>query len=237
MLRVRKKLPSNRGIAMLEFAGCMAVLLPLILAAWAVVDLMWSWNQLNRAIDSELSGYDGFIRPFHSEISASGNFRLKRDDDAFNSELDRMATKIETAIIDQAGGGTVNQGHYKVMVNLVVADVSTTSGAISSLFEHSHVGEAGNMAASSEAPSSVGLAEELNHDNPINSLGGSTFAIPSGLYGRDTSDRYLPATYFLTVRVFQDVEGTLGGMGLKLLGRATEIFSGKAMTLRGGVDL
>lgn len=218
------------GIAVLEAAGVLSLLLTVLFAAFGLVEYMRAAREINFLLDRMV--HEAAVRPYILSSSQSGA-RLVLNSKKLEPYIEELAARI-TAEFGRAVSGRIPLVAESAYIE---AEVDPESGtAALPIAGPTHQAVTGDLSLLAKLDSRGTLEKQFLAY--IKGQERAVFlAVPSAHYGLDGSmHRYLPASVLVGVRAGADLKETLVGGMLSAAGIDPFISDYKIVALRGEIE-
>lgn len=221
---------SCNGIAILETALCLILLLTLFLAGASVFDYVHKSMFISHVVDEYL--FDQSIQA----LSLSGSTTVVNEDkiqSGLTQIVEQLRTNLERSLEDS--GLSTNQ--YLIEGDFASISIDPEDGRALGLrmFANSQV-QAGALAVSEDLKARADLEgsfEKMASESAIP----SPYAIPTGALGDSAARQYLTDSVLIGVRAFYSIEGSFSSSLMELLGfeSGSVLYDVKVVNLRGEI--
>jgi len=236
-------LKSKKGIAVLETAGFLTILLTFIIGAFGVAEYMRASRILQATVDKYL--YDSAVKPFSLNVEGNG-IEVKVNEASMTQYIDDLALRMETELKDTLKKEeNISPENLLIEAAYVELDVDTLNGKVKGLHKtpYSYFKALGNSTLTSKLNEKVVLVKEFENLSKADGLSNSNgekvgrFATPSGLFtGEEGSLRFLPQAVLVGVRVGLALEDSSLAAFLNVIGVTPFTYEYKIVSLRGDVE-
>ena len=227
------------GIALVEFAGILLVLLPLVIGGIVVGDYVQSVSLVSGAVHTRV--VDGLIGSTSTPVRASAVYRLSGSGLTLRTaELNQLVGMVRDALASDINGkfsGATSQD-YVVEVGWAVLNVNTSSGQLTSARPAQVTVVTGGGLAAQHART---MTQEFEHFvqealNADQSGQPSSLAIPLALYTGSGTNRFAAQSVLVGARVAVRSGSAAVRDTLSTFGISTTIHDFRAVHLRGDVS-
>ncbi len=228
-MAVQNRRSLEYGLALLETALVMTILVSLLLSVVGIFDYVVKGSIVSHVLDQFLQ--DQEIRAFELQGTV-----LHLAEDRLRAYLPQMVSRIEANLVAAFSRDQVDSSRYLIEAEFVTFEIDTASGEPERTVRYPNAKfTRGSLALPQNARQQ--LSFDLEYATMLE-RGGRQYAIPTGQFGQVSAlDRYLPFTPILAVRVAVSLEGTFTGSVLQMLSVSDNpmVTDLKAVTLRGEV--
>ncbi len=237
-MSIRKR-NSDSGMAMLEAAGAMIVLLVLLMGVFAMVEYMRLSRSLAGIIDKNI--YDTAIKPYKVVENFNGQpFYITLNQQVIKDYIESATENMAAELLPYLRRVTATEDpKFALDVSFTEMKVDTNSGAYLNMNSSSEVAPFLN----SDPKILANLNSNLDMDQKFlnyaerSNEGGAVYAAPKASFGLGkTNDIYLPSNVLIGARAGISLEDTLLGNLLEVIGVEPYISDFKIITLRGEIS-
>ena len=219
------------GSNVLEIAGILVMLLPLLIGITAIADYVLLTYKTGRILERTL--LDQHLKAFRLE--ASGAVSLNKD--VLQAALSAYASRAEASLREAFGSDELLQQEYRLEIEMVSVEIDPDTGHTRRVTVLPQLRQArGALQISTELASRTDLRAEYDRlAGPVGEASPLAITLMQGL-GSDA--RYFPASVLIGARIFVSFESSPTAHALSSLGviQSPITFDWKALPVRGEVE-
>ncbi len=213
------------GVATIEAAGIIGILLMIVMFAYAVGVHAYRASSTADVVERVIN--ENQVKPFRlGQEYALGADTLVVNAAAIDSFIDNSSTQLVNSLVSDVGGGNLNNTDVGVEVGYMTLNIDEATGAITGINGY-QIRHAGGLSIASSEGALAALQAIANSQSAPSDFAVLTSAAVSGA-------RFLRYAVIAAVAV-RVREGTFEGNLLRKIGVAEEIYQRKVVSLRGDV--